>query len=86
MVRKGAGDFRGGRMDQGSRLTNLEPRTEVVDGSTCVILKGSLNSILPAGFYPGDWTDRIWLDRDHGLVLRKRGDGPRSTARSRIAG
>lgn len=50
----------------------LEPRTEVVDGSTCVILKGSLNSIQPAGFYPGELTDRIWLDRDHGLVLRKR--------------
>ena len=50
----------------------LEPKTEVVDGSTCVVLKGSLDSILQPGFYPGDLTDRIWLDRDHGLVMRKR--------------
>ena len=51
---------------------DLEPKTEVVDGSTCVILKGSLNSILQPGFLAGDLTDRIWLDRDHGLVVRKR--------------
>jgi hypothetical protein len=51
---------------------DLEPRTEVVDGSTCVILKGRLNSLLQPGFLSGDLTDRIWLDRDHGLVLRKR--------------
>jgi hypothetical protein len=50
----------------------LEPKTEVVDGSTCVILKGSLNSILQPGTYPGNLTDRIWLDRDHGMALRKR--------------
>jgi hypothetical protein len=37
-----------------------------------VILKGSLNSILQPGFYPGNLSDRIWLDRDHGLALRKR--------------
>ncbi len=51
---------------------NIEPKTEVVDGSTCVVLKGSLDTIRDPGFNPGDWTDRIWLDRDHGLVLRKR--------------
>ncbi|QEH33464.1 hypothetical protein OJF2_19660 [Aquisphaera giovannonii] len=51
---------------------DLEPATEVVDGSTCVVLKGSLNSLLEPGFLMGDLTDRIWLDRDHGLVLRKR--------------
>jgi hypothetical protein len=50
----------------------LEPKTEVVDGSTCLILKGSLNSLLQAGFLTGDLTDRIWLDRDHGLAARKR--------------
>jgi hypothetical protein len=50
----------------------LEPKTEIVDGSTCVILKGSLNSFLQPGFLAGSLTDRIWLDRDHGLVLRKR--------------
>ena len=50
----------------------LEPKTEVVDGSTCIILKGSLNSILQPGYLVGDLTDRIWLDRDHGLVVRKR--------------
>ena len=58
-------------MDQGS-LLRTGTKNEVMDGSTCVILKGSLNSIQPAGFYPGELTDRIWLDRDHGLVLRKR--------------
>jgi hypothetical protein len=54
------------------RSYEVEPKTEVVDGSTCVILKGSLNSILQPGFFVGDLTDRLWLDRDHGLVLRKR--------------
>ena len=28
---------------------DLEPKTEVVDGSTCVVLKGSLNSWLQPG-------------------------------------
>jgi hypothetical protein len=50
----------------------MESMTEVVDGATCVILKGSLNSIDPPGYPQGDITDRLWLDRDHGLVLRKR--------------
>lgn len=50
----------------------LEPRIEIVDGSTCVILKGSLNSLLQPGLVVGQLTDRIWLDRDHGFVLRKR--------------
>jgi hypothetical protein len=54
------------------RSYDLEPKTEVVDGSTCIILKGSLNSILQPGYLIGDLSDRIWLDRDHGLVLRKR--------------
>jgi hypothetical protein len=51
---------------------DLEPGTEVVDGSTCVVLKGSLNSTAPPGLFKGDLTDRLWLDRDHGMVLRKR--------------
>jgi hypothetical protein len=50
----------------------LESGTEVVDGSTCVILKGSLNSLLEPKPFSGDLTDRVWLDRDHGLVVRKR--------------
>jgi hypothetical protein len=50
----------------------LEDKTEVVDGSTCVILKGSLNSLLQPGMIVGDLTNRIWLDRDHGLAIRKR--------------
>jgi hypothetical protein len=50
----------------------LEPTTEVVEGSTCVILKGSLNGVRQSGSWPGELTDRVWLDRDHGLVLRKR--------------
>jgi hypothetical protein len=50
----------------------LEDRTEVIDGSTCVILKGSLNSLLQPGLIAGDLTNRIWLDRDHGLAIRKR--------------
>ncbi len=51
---------------------DLEPRTVVVDGSTCVILKGNVNSWLPPGLLVGELTDRIWLDRDHGLLMRKR--------------
>jgi hypothetical protein len=50
----------------------LEDMTEVVDGSTCVVLKGSLNSLLQPGLIVGDLTDRLWLDRDHGLAVRKR--------------
>jgi hypothetical protein len=55
--------------DHGYRL---EDRTEVVDGSTCVILGGSLNSLLQPALITGNLTDRIWLDRDHGLAMRKR--------------
>ena len=50
----------------------LENQTEVVDGSTCVILEGSLNSLLQPALLLGNLTDRIWLDRDHGLVVRRR--------------
>jgi hypothetical protein len=50
----------------------LEEKTEVVDGSTCVILRGSLNSMLQPGLIVGELTNRIWLDRDHGLAVRKR--------------
>jgi hypothetical protein len=60
------------------RSYEVEPKTEVVDGCTCIVLKGSLNSIRPPGYLVGDMTDRIWVDRDHGLVMRKRemsGDG-----------
>ena len=49
-----------------------EDKTEVVDGSTCIVLKGSLNSLLQPGMIVGNLTNRIWLDRDHGLALRKR--------------
>jgi hypothetical protein len=51
---------------------DLQPNTEVVDGSTCLVLKGSLDSPLRPKLLPGDLADRIWLDRDHGLVVRKR--------------
>jgi hypothetical protein len=50
----------------------VEDRTEVIDGSTCIVLKGSLNSLLQPVFTSGELTDHIWLDRDHGLALRKR--------------
>jgi hypothetical protein len=50
----------------------LEDKTEVVDGSTCVVLNGNLNSLLQPGMIVGDLTDRLWLDRDHGLAVRKR--------------
>ncbi len=50
----------------------LEEKTDVIDGSTCVVLKGSLNSILQPAMFVGNLTDRIWLDRDHGLALRRR--------------
>jgi hypothetical protein len=51
---------------------HLEDKTEVVDGSTCVILKGGLNSLLQPEMIVGDLTNRIWLDCDHGLAIRKR--------------
>lgn len=50
----------------------LEPRTEVIDGSTCVILKGSLNTMFKPAIFKGDMSDRIWLDKDHGLAVRRR--------------
>ncbi len=37
-----------------------------------MVLKGNLNSFIEPGFFKGEYTDRIWLDRDHGLVPRKR--------------
>jgi hypothetical protein len=54
------------------RSYELEEKTEVVDASSCVILSGSLNSLLQPGVIAGRLTDRIWLDRDHGLALRRR--------------
>jgi hypothetical protein len=51
---------------------DLEPMTEVVDGSTCLILAGNPSSLVEPGVGIGKLSDRIWLDRDHGLVLRKR--------------
>ncbi len=51
---------------------DLEPKTEVVDGSTCVILKGNISPLVTPGLLAGELTDRIWLDRDHGLLMRKR--------------
>jgi hypothetical protein len=50
----------------------LEEKTEVVDGATCVILRGSLNSLLQPSLFAGDLSDRTWLDRDHGLAIRRR--------------
>ncbi len=47
-------------------------RTEAIDGSTCVVLKGSLNSVFKPSLLVGDLSDRIWLDRDHGWAVRKR--------------
>lgn len=50
----------------------VEGRTEVVDGSTCVVLKGVIHPRSPSQTAVGDISDRIWLDRDHGFVVRKR--------------
>jgi hypothetical protein len=50
----------------------LEPKTEVVDGATCVILAGDPSSLVEPGVGIGKLIDRIWLDRDHGLALRRR--------------
>jgi hypothetical protein len=51
-------------------------KTEAIDGSTCVVLKGSLSDWLKSLASPsqpvGDVADRIWLDRDHGWAVRKR--------------
>lgn len=47
-------------------------KNEAFDGSTCVVLKGSLNSLLSPALLTGDVADRIWLDRDHGFIMRKR--------------
>ena len=61
----------------------LEPRTEIVDGSTCVILKGSLNSLLQPGLVVGQLTDRIvarprpWIRAPEARdVPRRQGDEP----------
>ena len=59
----------------------LEEKTEVIDGSTCLVLKGSLNSAFRPAIVAGEIVDRIWLDRDHGLALRRRARGrPRACA------
>ncbi len=50
----------------------VEGQTEVVDGSTCVVLKGVIHPRSQAPSAVGDISDRIWLDRDHGFVVRKR--------------
>ena len=50
----------------------IEAKTDVVDGSTCIVLKGNLNQAFPAEISSGNLIDRIWLDRDHGLALRRR--------------
>jgi hypothetical protein len=50
-------------------------KTEVIDGSTCVVLQGSLSSWFDAFMVPSPsrgTMDRIWLDRDHGWAVRKR--------------
>jgi hypothetical protein len=47
-------------------------KTEAIDGSTCVVLKGSLNSLAGPSQPVGDAADRIWLDRDHGWAVRRR--------------
>jgi hypothetical protein len=47
-------------------------KTEAIEGSTCVVLKGSLNSAFGPSPSAGDIADRIWLDRDHGWAVRKR--------------
>lgn len=47
-------------------------KTEAIDGSTCVVLKGSLNSVARPSPMSGDIADRIWLDRDHGWAVRRR--------------
>ncbi len=50
----------------------VEEKADVVDGSTCVVLKGSWNSLFEPAMMVGHLVDRIWLDRDHGLAVRKR--------------
>ncbi|MFO0892930.1 MAG: hypothetical protein U0790_27800 [Isosphaeraceae bacterium] len=47
-------------------------KAEVVDGSTCVVLSGHLNSLRNPSLLAGKLVDRLWLDRDHGLAVRKR--------------
>lgn len=47
-------------------------KTEAIDGSTCVVLKGILNPLVSPALPVGDLGDRIWLDRDHGWAVRKR--------------
>ncbi len=56
-------------------ITAVE-KTEVIDGSTCLVLRGSLNdwfkSLVSLSPPMGDIGDRIWLDRDHGWAVRRR--------------
>ena len=49
-------------------------QTEELDGARCVVLGGSMECVLPAGGGAEKRAieDRLWLDADHGLALRKR--------------
>ncbi|MFO0960388.1 MAG: hypothetical protein U0800_23630 [Isosphaeraceae bacterium] len=47
-------------------------KTEMIDSSTCVVLKANLNSLLNPALISGEVADRIWLDRDHGMAVRRR--------------
>ncbi len=69
-VQKAQGMFR--LADWFKHRTYEVEKTEAIDGSTCVVLRGSLNSLVPTSLLTGELGDRIWLDRDHGWVLRKR--------------
>jgi hypothetical protein len=71
IVRKVQGMFQVAELVK-ERAYEVEDQTEVIDGSTCIVLKGSLNSLLQPGLLFGTLTDRIWLDRDHGLAVRRR--------------
>ena len=52
----------------------VSEKTEDVDGAPCVVLKGKMQCQLPAGEASENKSvsDKLWLDMDHGLALRKR--------------
>ncbi len=47
-------------------------QTETIDGATCLVLKGDVKPLEDPSTSRKALTDTLWLDRDHGLAVRKR--------------
>lgn len=53
---------------------NVSAKLEDVDGAACVVLQGATHQRLPGGEGADkkDVSDKLWLDFEHGLAVRKR--------------